>query len=200
MNKNNYSISQFSERINKSISTLRRWDSTGELVANRHKSGHRYYTDEHLRKLLNLVEEEERKVVVYCRVSSSNQKDDLSSQVEAMSTFCLNSGIAIGDLVKEVGGGMNFKRKKFLQLMNDIQYGKVSKLLIAHKDRLCRFGFDYFEHLCKVCNTELVVVNQEKLSPEKEMVEDLLSIVHTFSCRLYGLRSYKKKIKDELKK
>jgi putative resolvase len=90
---------------------------------------------------------------------------------------------------------MNFKRKKFLKIMDAIANGEISKLLVAHKDRLVRFGFDYFEHLAITNGCEIVVVNQESLSPQQEMVEDLMAIIHTFSCRLYGLRKYKKDIK-----
>ena len=68
---------------------------------------------------------------------------------------------------------------------------------MAHKDRLVRFGFDLLEHLAREEGCEFVVVNQESLSPEQEMIEDLLAIVHTFSCRLYGMRKYKKQIKDD---
>ena len=74
-------------------------------------------------------------------------------------------------------------------------HGEISKLLIAHKDRLVRFGFDYFEHLAITNGCEIVIVNQDSLSPQQEMVEDLMAIIHTFSCRLYGLRKYKKNIK-----
>ena len=84
----------------------------------------------------------DRKVIVYCRVSSSNQKDDLESQVKSMESYCSSNGIKIDELIKEIGGGMNFKRKKFLQLMDDVAKGEISKILIAHKDRLSRFGFD----------------------------------------------------------
>ena len=91
---------------------------------------------------------------------------------------------------------MNFKRKKFLKIMDAIQNGEVSKLLIAHKDRLVRF--EYFEHLAVTNGCELIVVNQESLSPQQEMVEDLMAIIHTFSCRLYGLRKYKKDIKKAI--
>ena len=115
-----------------------------------------------------------------------------------MEQFCINSGISVDEWVAEIGGGMNFKRKRFLKLMNEIQQGTISKLLIAHKDRLCRFGFDYFEQMAKENGVELIVVNQESLSPQKEMVEDLLAIIHTFSCRLYGLRRYTKILKKDL--
>jgi predicted site-specific integrase-resolvase len=100
-------------------------------------------------------------------------------------------------LIKEIGGGMNFKRKQFLHLLDRINRGEIERLLIAHKDRLVRFGFDLLLHLAQENGCEIVVVNQESLSPQQEMVEDLLSIVHTFSCRLYGMRKCKKQIKED---
>ena len=148
--------------------------------------------------LVKWITLEDRKVVVYCRVSFYEQKDDLASQVKAMDAYCINSGIKVDDLIKEIGSGMNFKRKKFLSLVDRISDGEVSTLIIAHKDRLARFGFDYFKHLCEIKGCDLQVVNQESLSPEKEMVDDLMSIIHTFSCRLYGLRRVKKTIKKAL--
>jgi len=135
-----------------------------------------------------------KKTVVYCRVSSAGQKNDLDSQVKAMEKFCINAGLTVDQWVSEISGGMNFKRKKFNLLIEEIEKGEISKLLIAHKDRLVRFGFDFFSSFAKRHECEIIVVNQESLSPEREMVEDLMSIVHTFSCRLYGLRNYKKDI------
>lgn len=196
---NFYTISQFAKKVNKGLSTLRRWDSDGKLVAKRSMSGHRYYDESDVRKVLNQTPLEDRLTVVYCRVSSKAQLDDLKSQVNAMNAYCINSGQSIDKFIQEIGGGMNFKRKEFLKLIKEILEGNISKVIIAHKDRLCRFGFDLFNYICELNNCELEVVNQEKLSPEKEMVDDLLSIVHTFSCRLYGLRSYKKRIKESLK-
>jgi predicted site-specific integrase-resolvase len=91
---------------------------------------------------------------------------------------------------------MNFKRKKFLALLERIEGGEVAQLIIAHKDRLVRFGFDFFEHFAQRHGCKIVVANQRSLSPQQEMVEDLMAIVDCFSSRLYGLRSYKKKIKE----
>ena len=162
-----------------------------------HNSGHRYYDESDVKQLLG-IQPIDKKVIVYCRVSSHNQKDDLQSQIKAMEQFCLSAAIPVADWVHEIGGGMNFKRKKFLKIMDAIQNGEVSKLLIAHKDRLVRFGFEYFEHLAVTNGCELIVVNQESLSPQQEMVEDLMAIIHTFSCRLYGLRKYKKDIKKAI--
>lgn len=189
-----YRIHQFGERIGKSASTLRRWDTEGYLTAKRTPSGQRYYDESDVRKVLG-IKDIERKIVVYCRVSSSNQKNDLKSQVDAMERFCLNSGIAVDEWIQEIGGGMNFKRKKFLSLMSRISSGEIIQVIVAHKDRLCRFGFDYFNYMAMQNGCQIVVVNQESLSPQEEMVEDLMAIIHTFSCRLYGLRKYKKDLK-----
>ena len=122
--------------------------------------------------------------------------DDLQSQVTAMETFCLGAGIPIDELIKEVGGGMNFRRKKFLALVERVERGEVGRLVIAHEDRLVRFGFDFFEWFAQRHGCKIVVANQESLSPQQEMVQDLMAIVHCFSSRLYGLRSYEKKIKE----
>lgn len=189
-----YRIHEFAKRIGRSTVTLRRWDKEGQLTAKRMPSGHRYYDESDIRKILN-IKEAERKTIVYCRVSSSNQKDDLESQIKAMEIYCLNSGIVVDEWLKEIGSGMNFKRKIFLSLMSRISSGEICKVVVAHKDRLCRFGFDYFQSMAHDNGCQIIVVNQESLSPQQEMVQDLMSIVHVFSSRLYGLRKYKKHIK-----
>jgi len=189
-----YRINEFAKRIGKSTSTLRRWDREGQLVAKRTPTGQRYYNESDIRKILG-IKDIERKIIVYCRVSSSGQKNDLKSQVTAMEQFCIGGGIAIDEWIQEIGGGMNFKRKQFLSLMSRITSGEIQKVIVAHKDRLCRFGFDFFEYLANQNQCEIVVVNQQSLSPQQEMVEDLMAIIHTFSCRLYGLRKYKNDLK-----
>ena len=80
--------------------------------------------------------------------------------------------------------------------MEQIKLGQVLRLIIAHKDRLVRFGFEWFAAFCAQHGTELLIVNGDMLSPEQEFVQDLLSIVHVFSARLSGLRSYRKVIRD----
>jgi len=193
---NLYTIGKMAKRVGVSVSTLRRWDESGQLVAKRHKSGHRFYDESDVRNVLHIQCDAMRKNIVYCRVSSANQKDDLKSQIKAMEEFCLNGSICIDEWIEEIGSGMNFKRKTFLKLFNQISNGEVRTLYVAHKDRLVRFGFDLIDHVAKMNGCNIVVVNQTSLSPQQEMVEDLLSIVHIFSCRLYGLRSYKNKIKE----
>jgi predicted site-specific integrase-resolvase len=78
--------------------------------------------------------------------------------------------------------------------------GEVETLVVAHKDRLCRFAYDFVEYLAEVNDCSIIVVNQPSSSPQQELVEDLLSIVHCFSCRLYGSRNYTKNLTKDIRK
>jgi putative resolvase len=98
--------------------------------------------------------------------------------------------------MSDIGSGLNYKRKQFNRRLEMIELGQVRRLVIAHRDRLVRFGYEYFEAFCQRHHTELVVINGEAMSPEQELVRDLIAIVTVFSVRLHGLRSYKKVFKD----
>ncbi len=78
--------------------------------------------------------------------------------------------------------------------------GDIQRLVVAHPDRLVRFGVELVKWLCQKFECELVVLNDRKLSPEQELVQDMLSIIHCFSSRLYGLRKYSKQVKEDLQK
>ena len=194
-----YNIRQFSEITGLAVKTLQRWDREGRLSPNRTLSNRRVYTEEHLAQALGMTRRAlVRKTVVYARVSSQAQKPDLDNQVQILEQFCSASGITVDEWVREIGGGLNFKRRKFTQLIDQISRGQIEQLIIAHQDRLARFGFDLVEHLCQLNGCRLTVMNNESLSPEPEMVQDMLSIVHGFSARLYGLRHYRKSLKQAL--
>lgn len=168
-------------------------------MAKRTASGQRYFDESDVLTALRPgFEPSTRSTVVYCRVSSPGQKDDLASQVAAMEMFCLGAGIAVDEWISEIGGGMDLSREKFLALMDRIEGGEITRLVIAHKDRLARFGFDLIEHVAGRHGCEIVIANIDMLSPQQELVEDLLAIVHTFSHRLHGLHHYEKKLRHEL--
>lgn len=193
-----YRIGEFAEKVGRSPSTIRRWEREGRISSKRSAGGQRYFDDSDVRRALRIeVPDKPRVTVVYCRVSSAGQRDDLNAQIAAMETFCLGAGIAVDEWVSEVGGGMNFKRKKFLTLLDRISDGEVAHLVVAHKDRLTRFGFDMIAHIAARNDCTITVANAESLSPQTELVNDLLAIVHTFSCRLYGLRRYEKALKAD---
>jgi putative resolvase len=98
----------------------------------------------------------------------------------------------------EVGGGLNFKRKQLLSLVDTIVEGQVERVIEAHQDRLARFGYQLLVHLCETHQCELVVMNTEELSPEQELLQDLLTITQCFSSRLYGLLNYRKALKKAI--
>ena len=192
---------EFAEQIGVSVETLRRWDRTGKLPAKRTPSNHRYYTEEDLAYAKGLKPAvENRYIVVYCRVSSQKQKSELANQKDSMEQFCLARGYAVDEWITEIGGGLNFKRRKFLSLIEDALSGKIEIIVIAHKDRLCRFAFDLIEQLLEKRGCCIVVANAESLSPQQELLEDLMAVVHCFSCRLYGSRSYRKEKEKAIQK
>ena len=182
--------------IGVSTKTLQRWDREGVLTAMRSPTNRRMYTFDQLQGVLG--EKKSRNTVVYCRVSRPAQRPELTNQVEAMKRYCVAAGIEFDNVVSEIGGGMNFKRTKFRKMLLDVRSGDVKTIVVAHKDRLARFGFDLVEYVCEMNGCKIVVANDEALSPQEEMVQDLLAIVHTFSSRLYGLRNYKKKLNQAL--
>jgi predicted site-specific integrase-resolvase len=193
-------LGQAAAYLSRHPKTLQAWDRDGVLPAKRSPGGRRYYNKRDLDVFLGKTSAAPTKVnIAYCRVSSQAQRPDLKNQRSVLEDFCVASGIANVEYVEEIGGGLNFKRPKFLALIDRIDADEVGKLIIAHSDRLTRFGFDLLKHLCDRHTCELVVLNTEKLSPEQEMVQDLMAITHCFSARLYGLRNYRKALKDALK-
>ncbi len=156
-----YRITEFAKRIGRDPSTIRRWEREGKIQSKRFPSGQRYFDESDVRLLLGGAPEK-RKTIVYCRVSSSGQKDDLASQVEAMEIYCRAAGLTVDEWIQEIGAGMNFKRKKFLALLQQIMRGEVAKLVVAHKDRLMRFGFDCFEHIATESGCEVKIPGLER--------------------------------------
>ena len=128
----------------------------------------------------------EQIIISYCRVTSSGQKGDLASQKGAIEQFCIATGKAVAEKIEDVGSGLNYKRKGFTRLMEMVERGEVSEIVIAQKDRLVRFGFEWFQKFCSDHGCRITVMNADSLSPEAEMTKDLLSIIHCFSSRLYG--------------
>jgi len=164
--------------------TLRRWDKEGKIRTMRTPGGIRLYDLDSL--------ESERRKFIYARVSSRNQKNDLNSQIEHLKTR-----YPTHELIEDIGSGLNFKRKGFKTLLELILSGSVSEIVIAHRDRLCRFGFELIESIAEKYNCRIVVLDANQLSPQAELINDLLSIIHVFSCRMYGLRKYSRQIKED---
>jgi len=188
-----YRPHEFAKLISRTTQTLQRWDRVGILKAHRTPTNRRYYTHEQYLQVTG-QKGADRQIVVYSRVSSAAQKADLASQKAAFEQFCIAAGKPVGLWLQDIGSGLNYKRKNFVSLMEMVERGEVSEIVIAHQDRLVRFGYEWFEKFCRDHGTSVTVMNAESLSPEAEMTQDLLSIIHGFSSRLDGVRRHKKKI------
>lgn len=126
---------------------------------------------------------QELKTYIYCRVSSSNKKEDLQRQKERCIEFCNSRGYVIEKVIAEISSGMNDNRKKLLSLFSL----PAKRIIVEHKDRLTRFGFNYMEIFLNQLGFELIIINRD-YEEENELVRDLISIITSFCCRLYGLR------------
>lgn len=196
-----YKVGEFAEKVGVSISTLQRWDRTNVLKSKRTPTNQRYYTDEDLNKVLNLEAEtkSKRKNVGYCRVSTQGQKHNLENQQEFVSIYSLSNGVILDEIYTDIGSGLNYKRQNWSKLLKQVEANEIDKIYITYKDRFVRFGYEWFEEFCASHGTEIIVLNQKQTSPEEELTEDLLSILHVFSERNHELRKCKTEINKELK-
>ena len=193
-----YRIHEMAEKLGVSVKTLQRWDNAGKLPARRTPSNQRYYTEDQYFDYMGVsVEKPHRKVVAYARVSSSNQKDGLKHQIDFIRIFVNARGVILDECIEDIGSGLNYNRPKWNELLQAVMRDEIATIYVTHKDRFIRFGFEWFENLCKQHQTEIVVLNNEETSYDKELVEDLTFIVDVFSRRLYGLRKYKRVIKED---
>ena len=187
-------INEASKQLGVSISTLRRWDKAGILIAERTPKGHRRYDIHKINpNLLHTIKDTERKTVAYARVSSHGQKQDLERQMQVLELYCARQGWTF-EIINDLGSGMNYHKKGLKQLLDDILNNQIARLVLTHKDRLLRFGAELIFALCEAKNVEVVIINQgENLSFEEELAQDVLEIITVFSARLYGSRSKKNK-------
>ena len=197
-NITNYKPKEFAELLNVTVKTLQRWDREKTLVAKRTPTNRRYYTYDQYLQFKGIGRDADfRKIVIYTRVSTRNQADNLENQVDFLQNYVNAKGLIVDEVIRDYGSGLNYNRKKWNQLLGEVMENKVKMIFVSHKDRFVRFGFDWFEKFCNKFNVEIVVVKNDKLSPHEELVQDIVSILHVFSCRLYGLRKYKKQIEGD---
>ena len=135
--------------------------------------------------------------VIYARVSNTKQADDLSRQIEIVKSYAISNGVKIDKVYKEIASGMNENRKELNSMLREIFAGNIDKVFVSYKDRLTRFGFDYFKNILSEFGVEIVVIDElEETNSDfqKELTNDLISIIHHFSMKLYYKK--KKKLKE----
>lgn len=196
------SIGEAAGALGVSVTTLRRWEVNGKLIAAYTAGGHRRYDLTKLRPDLYLVPDQlERRTVAYAGVSSHDQKNDLERQKQVLELYCAQQGWNF-EVVADLGSGMNYHKKGLKQLLLQILDGRVGRLVIAHKDRLLRFGAGLVFAICKAKHVEVVILNQgQDTTFEEELARDVLEIITVFSARLYGSRSRKnQKLLDSVRR
>lgn len=195
-------IGEASKVLGVSITTLRRWEKEGRLQPDEiTPGGHRRYDLMKLRPELFRLQRSDRKTVVYARVSSHDQKEDLERQKQVLEMYCAAQGWTF-EVVADLGSGMNYHKKGLKRLLNAILQDEVGRLVMTHKDRLLRFGAELVFAICEAKEVEVVILNQgEDTTFEEDLAKDVLEIITVFSARLYGSRSRKnQKLIEGMKK
>ena len=190
------SINKASEISGLSFQTIRKLADTNEIKCYKTPSMHRRFDKQDLEKFCNskFVNEQipnhTKSNYIYTRISSKKQLDDLPRQIEYIQTR--RSEYASYTTLSDIASGINFKRKGLQTILDSCIQGTIGEVIVAHRDRLSRFGFDLIKLIVEKAGGTIVVLDDEQnKSSEQELAEDLLSIVHIYSCRQMGKRSYK---------
>ena len=184
------------DQLGISTSTLRKWAKNGTIEFSTTTGGHRRFDVSSVRlsrRVYNLpltIQKTKEPIItskggIYCRVSSWKQKDDLKRQIGA-----LQEQFPDHVVFSDICSGLKYKRPGLTRLLEQVQGGLVNEVVVAHKDRLARFGTELIEWILQRAGARLVVLDQAILSPTEEVTQDLMAIVHVFSCRLNGKRRY----------
>jgi len=189
-------IKEASKLLGVTQKTLRLWEKEGKITSKRTEGGHRRY------EISDLLKNNKGKelTIVYARVSSIDQKDDLKRQELVLESYCASKGYQY-ELISDLGSGLNYKKKGLLRLIKLICSHEVDRLVLTHKDRLLRFGSELIFSLCEHFGVEVVIINRsEDSSFEEDLTKDIMDIITVFSARMYGSRSHKnKQIVEQLK-
>jgi excisionase family DNA binding protein len=190
------SIDEASKITGLSIQTIRKLGDKKQIKCFKTPSGHRRFNKQDLEKFcdpdsFNEKDSKNTKInYIYTRVSSKKQLDDLSRQVEYLQKR--KPEYSSYTTISDIASGINFKRKGLQTILDSCLQGIIGEVVIAHRDRLSRFGFDLVKIIIeKAGGTIIILDDEENKSSEQELAEDLLSIIHIYSCRQMGKRSYK---------
>jgi putative resolvase len=186
-----FSIGAAAKTLGVSTSTLRRWEAAGRLVPTRTEGRQRRYDLAALRPGHIHGTVIPLRTVAYTRVSSHDQRADLERQKQVLELYCAAQGWSF-DIIADLGSGMNYHKKGLRRLLGEIVAGDVGRLVMAHEDRLLRFGVELVFALCEARNVEVVIINRGADTTFKEdLANDVLEIITVFSARLYGSRSHR---------
>lgn len=194
-----YSISKTADILGVSQKTLRVWDKQDKLKPVLTSGGHRRYKESDINAFIGIetISNDNKEIcVTYARVSSQKQKTsgDLDRQSQRLSEYCAKHNLYVKYIIKDVGSGLNDKRTGFNQLTNLVITGKISKIIVEHKDRLTRFQFNFIKKIFETFGTEVIVVDdKDDVSDAEELTRDMMSLLACFSGKYYGKRSLERR-------
>ena len=198
-------IKEASEMLGISTETLRNWERDNKITPTYTTGGHRRFPRIEIEKLAGIYREptipiQQNRTAIYCRVSSHEQKQkgDLERQVGRMTTEALKRNYSIISVFDEVGSGMNDNRKKLQKMFELVESKQIDIVFIEHKDRLSRFCFNYLVSYFNSYGVKIEMVESVMGKGfEQELVEDILSLMASFSAKIYGKRSSQNRRKAE---
>lgn len=192
-------ITQLAKILNVHVVTIRNWEREGNspIPVRRTQGNQRRYLGKDVKQYLGLASsptpnKSDKKTILYARVSSHEQKADLATQIGLLSLYASSQGFQY-EVLSETLSGLNFNRPKFNQLLKMIKNDEVERIIVSHKDRLMRFGYEMFESICQMHRVQIVTLDQSEQELEKELLEDFISLINSFSEKIYGKQSYKNK-------
>ncbi len=178
--------------------TLWKYVKSGKIRVKREPNGYYIYNDSDVYSLAGI--EDGRLNVVYARVSTQKQKQDLQNQIENCISFINAKGISVDSIYSDIKSGMSLDRKGFMELLNAVMAFKIKAVYISYKDRLARLSYELVEKLFSDYGTKIVIINQcESISLEQELFEDVMQTIHSFSMKMYSKRRIAKKLLLESK-
>ncbi|NHB29829.1 IS607 family transposase [Helicobacter pylori] len=178
--------------------TLWKYVKSGKIRVKQEPNGYYIYNDSDVYFLAGI--EDGRLNVVYARVSTQKQKQDLQNQIENCISFINAKGISVDSIYSDIKSGMSLDRKGFMELLNAVMAFKIKAVYISYKDRLARLSYELVEKLFSDYGTKIVIINQcESISLEQELFEDIMQTIHSFSMKMYSKRRIAKKLLLESK-
>ena len=190
-----YKISEASKLLGVGQGILRLWDKQGDIKAIRSPGGIRLFDISSINGSIVSKASSKQSIVLYSRVSSNKQRDDLKRQQQYLKSKLSPIESTRFDIleIQDIGSGINFKRPGLLRILGLVKEGKVSRIVVASRDRLARFGVELIQWICSEFKTQIVVLDSEDTTPESELGNDLMAIVQVYCCRWNGRRRYKAK-------
>jgi predicted site-specific integrase-resolvase len=178
--------------------TLSKYVNEGTIQVTPLPNGRYNYNEKSVYRFLN--KDLQRKIVAYARVSTKKQKKDLENQIQFIKNYCFQNGLVLNVIYEDIASGMRFKREKLMSLLRELINYRIEKVIISHKDRLSRIGFELFYDLFQEFGTEIVIINDlASISTEQEIFQEIISLLHCYAMSMYSKRKKqftKKKIQE----